>query len=58
MKPTQNNARRIINGWFAKANSQFNPSLNQRVEDWTGEPSDRDSYDYAGTEQEIKQEHD
>lgn len=36
-----------------KANKQFNPSLNQVAEEMSGEPSDRDSYDYAGTEQEL-----
>lgn len=35
-----------------KANSMFNPSFNQHTEELTGEPSDRDSYDYAGVEKE------
>lgn len=42
--------RQVVN----KANKQFNPSLNQIAESMSGEPNDRDSYDYAGTEQEKR----
>ena len=37
-----------------KANKQFNPSLNQTAEEMSGQPSDRDSYDYAGAELEKR----
>ena len=46
-------ARSIISGMIIRANKQFNPSLNLQVEQLTGEPSDRDSYDYAGCEKEV-----
>lgn len=45
-----NNAPTIIRQAIAKANKQFNPSFNRHTEELSGEPSDRDSYDYAGTE--------
>lgn len=48
-----NNAREIIRHAIAKANSMFNTSFNKHTEELSGEPSDRDSYDYAGTEMEL-----
>lgn len=49
-----NNARQIIRETIKKANKMFNPSYNLHTEEITGEPSDRTSYDYAGTELETK----
>ena len=40
MKPTLNNARRIIRGWIAKASAsrnKYNVALTRAVEDWTEE---------------------
>ena len=45
-------AQSIIRQAINRANKQFNPSLNQTAEELSGIPSDRDAYDYAGTEQE------
>ncbi len=48
-----NNSVKIKREAIEKANRQFNPALNQDVEELTHEPSDRTGYDYAGTEQEL-----
>jgi len=48
----------IIANAIAKANTMFSPSYNQHTEELSGESNDRSAYDYAGTEQELKQEHD
>lgn len=48
-----NNSASIIRHAIEKANTMFNPSYNKHTEELSGEPSDRDSYDYAGTEQEL-----
>ena len=49
-----NNSKEIIRHAITRANKQFNPSYNLHTQELSGEPSDRDSYDYAGSEQEIK----
>lgn len=43
----------IIAQAISKANTMFNPSYNQHVEELSGEPSDRDAGDYSGTEREV-----
>jgi hypothetical protein len=50
-------ARAIINKAIAKANTMFNPSYNQYVEELTGIPSDRTAEDYAGCDRELKTNH-
>lgn len=50
-------AQKIIRGVIRVANKQFNPSLNQKAEEMSGEPSDRTAYDYSGTEQELLTNH-
>ena len=50
-------ARNIIRKAIEKANTMFNPSYNQYVEELTGTPSDRTAEDYAGCEQEKLTEH-
>lgn len=56
-RPYQNpRAKVIIEQAIRKANKQFNPSMNQSVEELSGEPSDREAYDYAGTSLEVKQD--
>ncbi len=47
-----NNSKEIIRHAIKKANTMHNPSFNKHVEELSGIPSDRDSYDYAGTEME------
>lgn|GEM_PF-6044887 len=48
-----NNSKEIIRKAIQKANKQFNPSYNKHVEELSGEVSDREAYDYAGTEMEL-----
>jgi hypothetical protein len=43
----------IAESYIQRANKVSNPSLNQSVEELSGEPSDRTAYDFAGTEQEL-----
>jgi len=55
MKPTLNNARRIIANWIRKANSsqKYNESFCQMIEEVTGEPNDRTAYDAGNYPQEL-----
>lgn len=46
--------KQVIESSIRRANRQFNPSLNQSVEELSDTPSDRTGYDYAGTSLENK----
>lgn len=48
-----NNQKIIQMQAIRKANKIFNPSYNLHTEELTGIPSDRDAYDYAGSERET-----
>lgn len=48
-----NNKKEIVRKAIARANKMFNPSFNRHTEELSGEPNDREAYDYSGTEMET-----